>query len=226
MRGVSRGLRAPARRGLGNVSGVQNTPAAQRVVGLGLGAVVLGLLIVLAVALPKAQGDAGTTPAELPATLPGGWTATDELDVADLPAEAGIDEEAIQRQADLRDYAEEVYAGVYDDAPSFRSYTDKTLQKYALVTVFAGESHAFLPDAPPIDAEVAGAERSGTDLVREGDALCSASYQLVQAGQDAGEPTSVTCQLPTAGRTIQLEAQGVSVDDSFTLLDEIAAAIA
>lgn len=211
---------------VGNVTGVQNSPAAQRAVGLGLGAVVLGLLIVLAVALPKAQGDTGSTGADLPATLPGGWTATDALQVDELPAEAGIDAEAIERQADRREYAEQAYAEVYDDAPSFRTYTDDTLQKYALVTVFAGEAQAFAPGDPPVDPEAEGMARSTSELVREGDALCSVSYQAVAAGQDAGAPTSISCQLPTAGRTIQLQAQGISVEEAFALLDELATAIA
>lgn len=224
MRGVSRGIVTARAPGLGNVTAVQTSPAAQRAVGLGLGAVVLGLLVVLAVALPKAQGDTGT--ARLPDTLPGGWIATDALTTDDVPAESGIDEAALERQGDLREYAEEAYAEVYDDAPAFRTYTDETLQRFALVTVFAGESHAFLPGQPPVDAEAEGLARSGTELVREGDALCSVTYQMVAAGQDPGAPTSTSCQLPSGGRTVQLEAQGLSVEDAFTLLEDVADAVA
>lgn len=212
---------------MGNVTGVQKTPAAQRAVGLGLGAVVLGLLVVLAVALPKAEGETGTAGAvALPDTLPGGWTATDALDVDALPAEAGIDAEAIQRQADRRAYAEQAYAEVYDEAPTFRTYTDDSLAKYALVTVFTGESAAFAPGDPPVDAEAEGLARSTSELVREGDALCSVSYQAVAAGQEAGEPTTISCQLPTAGRTVQLQTQGVPVEDTFALLDDLATEVA
>ncbi|WP_244931274.1 hypothetical protein [Nocardioides sp. W7] len=206
---------------------MQNTPAVQRAVGLGLGAVVLGLLIVLAVALPKAQGETGSTgAADLPATLPGGWTATDALKPDELPAEAGIDAEAIERQAERRAFAEQAYAEVYDDAPSFRTYTDESLQKFALVTVFAGEAQAFAPGDPPVDAEAEGMARSTSELVRQDDALCSVSYQAVAAGQDAGAPTSISCQLPTAGQTIQVQAQGVTVEEAFALLDELATAVA
>ena len=212
---------------MGNVTGVQKTPAAQRVVGLGLGAVVLGLLVVLAVGLPKAQGDTGGSgAAELPATLPGGWTATDELKVADVPADSGIDAAAIKRQAERREYAEQAYAEVYDDAPSYRTYTDDTLQRFALVTVFAGESHAFAPGEPPVDPEAEGLARSTSELVEQDGALCAASYQAVAAGQDAGEPTSISCQLATAGQTIQLQVQGASLDDTFALLDDLATAVA
>jgi len=210
---------------------VQNTPAAQRTVGLLLGAVVLGLLVVLAVALPKAQGDTGgsgssSAAAELPATLPGGWTATDALDPADLPAEAGVDETAIERQAERRAYAEQAYGEVYDEAPAFRTYTDDTLQKYALVTVFSGEGHAFAPGDPPVDAEAEGLARSTSELVREGDALCAVNYQPTAAGQDAGAPSSISCQLPTAGQTVQLQTQGVTVDEAFALLDDLATLVA
>jgi hypothetical protein len=216
---------------VGNVTGVQKTPAAQRVVGLTLGVVLLGLLVVLAVALPKAEGATDTEPAEaataadLPDTLPGGWTATDALQVDELPAEAGVDEAAIQRQADSRAYAEQVYADVYDDVPAFRVYTDDTLQRYALVTVFVGESRAFLPGEPPIDPEAVGAANTNTELRREGDALCSVSNQVVAAGQQAGEPTSVSCQQPVAGQTVQVETQGVTLDDTFAFLDEVATAV-
>lgn len=212
---------------MGNVTAVQKTPAAQRAVGLGLGAVLLGLFVVLAVALPKAQGETGASGAvALPDTLAGGWTATDALDPDEMPAEAGIDAEAIERQADRRAFAEQAYAEVYDQAPAFRTYTDDSLQKYALVTVFSGESHAYAPGDPPIDAEAEGLARSTSELVRRGDALCSASYQPVAAGEDAGEATSVSCQLPIAGRTVQLQAQGISVDDTFALLDTLADQVA
>jgi hypothetical protein len=219
---------------VGNVTAVQKTPAAQRIVGLGLGAVVLGLFVVLAVALPKAEGDTeiesgsdetSASAAPLPETLPGGWTATDALVVADLPAEAGIDDAAIQRQAERRAYAEQAYGEASDEAPSYRTYTDDTLQQYALVTVFAGESHAFAPGDPPVDAETEGLARSTTELVREGDGLCFASYQPVAAGEDAGEPSSISCQLPTAGQTVQLQTQGVTVEDTFTLLTDLGAAV-
>ncbi len=132
---------------------------------------------------------------------------------------------AIERQADRRAYAEEAYAEVYDDAPSFRTYTDDTLREVRTGTVFAGEAQAFAPGDPPVDPEAEGMARSTSELVREGDALCSVSYQAVAAGQDAGV-TSISCQLPTAGRTIQLQAQGISVEDAFALLDELATAIA
>lgn len=217
---------------MGNVTGVQKTPAAQRTVGLLLGAVVLGLLVVLAVVLPKATGETGegaasaAGAAELPATLPGGWTATDALKVEDLPAEAGVEAADVERQAERRVFAEQAYAEVYDDAPTFRTYTDDTLQKYALVTVFSGESSAFAPGDPPVDAEAEGLARSTSELVRDGDALCSVSYQATAAGQDAGEPTSISCQLPTAGQTIQLQTQGVTLEDAEALLDELAAVVA
>lgn len=209
---------------MGNVTGVQTSPAAQRAVGLSLGAVVLGLLVVLAVALPKAEGATGV--AELPTTLPGGWTATDAIDPDDAPEEAGVTAEAIERQAERREFAEQAYAEVYDEAPAFRTYTDSTLQKYALVTVFSGESDAFLPGDPPVDAEVEGIARSNTDLLREGDALCSVSYQLVAEGQDAGDPTAISCQQPVAGQTVQVQTSGVSVDDTFALLAALADEIA
>lgn len=217
---------------MGNVTAVQKTPAAQRVVGLALGVIVLGLLLVLAVALPKAEGASESTepdesagPAALPDTLPGGWTATDALDLATVPEDSGVDAEAIQRQADRRAFAEEAYAEVYDEAPSFRSYTDETLRSFALVTVFAGESTAFLPGEPPVDPEQEGIARSNTELVREGDALCSVSYQVVAAGQDSGEPTTVGCQQPVAGQTVQLQTQGTTLDDTFALLDELVSAV-
>jgi hypothetical protein len=210
---------------VGNVTGVQKTPAAQRAVGLGLGVVVLALLVGLAVGLPKAEGASTSEVAELPTTLPGGWTATDAVDPADAPEGSGVDADAIEAQAEQVVYAEKAYAEVYDPAPHYRVYTDDSLQRFVLVTIFAGESSAFLPDSPPVDPQAIGAERSGTELVREGDALCSVSYQLVAAGEDAGEPTAVTCQRPVDGQTLQVQAQGVTLDDTFAFLDELAAAV-
>ncbi len=210
---------------MGNVTGVQKTPTAQRIVGLTLGAIVLGLLVVLAVVLPKAQGDTGS--ADLPETLPGGWTAADALDPDDVPEAAGADaEELVERQVDQRKYVEDTYAEVYDEAPAFRVYTDEELRQVALVTVFETGPGSFAPPQGLVDPEVAGLERAPVELVREGDALCAVSYQAVAAGEDSGEPQTITCQQPSGSRTVQLTTQGVSVDDTFTLLDEISTELA
>lgn len=199
---------------------VTRTPSVQRVLGIVLGVLLLGALVGLAVLLPKAQGETGLP--GLADELPGGWTAIDVLDDHDPPE--GVAEIAV-RQREQLEYVEETYAEVYDEAPEVRAYTDETFQSYAVVTLFPTSGAAFAPPEGVVDGKALGMDRDPVDLVRRGDALCAAEYQPVAAGQGTEEshrPTSITCQQPGTSRTLQVHTQGVSVDDTFALLEGLA----
>lgn len=200
--------------------GVKRSPARQRAVGLGLGLVILGLLVVFAVVLPKTQ-DGGALP-KLADTLPGGWTAIDVLDEHAPPEGAA---QFAEQQREQLAYLEEIYAEVYDEAPEFRAYVDSSLQSYAVVTLFPTSGGSFAPPEGIVDGKALGMERDPVELVRRGDALCTANYQAVAAGQGTAEndqPVSVTCQQSGPTRTLQLATQGVDLDGTFALLEELA----
>ena len=145
-----------------------------------------------------------------------------------LPARAvyGTPRWPRHRQADREravQYVEDVYAKVYDEPVAFRAYADKTLQDFLVVTVFTGEGGAFGPPSGLADPQAQGLERATTELVREDDAVCVASYQAVPQGQDASAPPlAVTCQLAADGHTVQLTSNGHSVDDTVALTHDVA----
>ena len=198
-----------------------------RALGVVLGVVMLGLIVLLTVGLPRWTGGGE---AELPAELPGGWTATDALDPDDLPESAGEQAaEYVDRQVQQREYVEETYAEVYDEPPAFRTYTDESFQRFALVTVFEGGGGSFAPPQGVVDPEVVGLERAPIELVHRGDSLCAVDYQAVATGEGTEEteqPQSITCQRTSGERTVQLATQGVTVDDTFALLEDIGEEVA
>lgn len=204
---------------------MQTSPAAQRVVGLGLGAVVLGLLVVLAVALPKAQGATGAV--DLPRTLPGGWLATDALEADDFPEGLQADPDTvIASQVASRAFAEESYDGVYEDPTAYRVYTSEDFQALAVVTVFGAGGGSFGATETIVDPESNGLDRGTVELVRHDDAVCVVTYQAAPAGQDAGDPSGVACQQPAGERTVQLTTQGVALDEVYELLADVADEVA
>ena len=183
-----------------------------RALGVVLGVVLLGVIVLLTVGLPRWTGGGES---DLPAELPGGWTATDALDPDDLPESAGEQD---------AEYVEESYAEVYDEPPVFRTYTDDSFQRFALVTVFEGGRGCFAPPQGVVDPEAVGLERAPIELVHRGDSLCAVDYQAVATGEGTEEteqPQSITCQRTSGERTVQLATQGVTVDDTFALLEDI-----
>ena len=201
---------------------MQTSPASQRAAGIGLGAVVLALLAALAIGLPKALGDTGLP--SLPDKLPGGWVAGDTLTEDEVPAGA----ENVLAQLDQLDYIDQVYGEVYDTTPEFRVYTDATLQRYAAVTVYAGEGGAFGPGQGVFEGSTIGLAQDPVQVERRGETLCVLTYPAAPAGQPSTEanlPTSVNCQAPAGGNTVAVNVSGVDVDDAFGLVDDVVADI-
>lgn len=182
-----------------------------------VGAVGLGAVAAFAIGLPEASGEGRVA---LPERLPGGLAAVDVPSGADEP------QEVLDRQQDAVEYVQDRYAEVYDEPVAFRVYADEEFERYAVVTVFPGESEAFGPPNGIPDPAAQGLARAQTELVREGDAVCIASYQPVPEGEDADEdPLGVTCQLPADGHTVQVTSNRASVEDAAGLTEDVADAL-
>lgn len=193
----------------------------QLALGALVGAVGLGAVAAFAIGLPEVSGGDGRV--ALPERLPGGLTAVDVPSANDEPAEV------LQRQEDAVRYVQDRYADVYDEPVAFRVYADEGFERYAIVTVFPGESQAFGPPNGIPDPAAQGLARAQTELVREGDDVCIASYQPVPEGdddsEDSDDPLSVTCQLPVDGHTIQVAANEASVAETAALTEDVADAL-
>jgi hypothetical protein len=197
-------------------------PSRTTVAALVAGLVLLALVVAFAVGLPKASGEpeeGGATAqlATLPDTLPGGF-----VDLAGVGGPQGGDSAAI-------DYVNQVLGEVYPDEPTeFRVYVDQERQALLTVTLFAADGGAFFPPNGVADPQALGLDRAPTELVRQGEAVCEASYQSGAPGAASGgdeEPLAVSCQQPHDGTTVQIGSQGIGVDETVDLLGDLVTAL-
>jgi hypothetical protein len=197
---------------VGNLTGVTSLRRSGLAVGLPLGLVFLALVLVLGVFLPKAEGSESV---ELPDALPGGYTA---LDDPSRPVPDGVQGDLAKTQAQIVKTTEGQYDDAYGTPVAFRIYSDDSLQVGIGVTVFAGDGGAFGPEFGSLQ---------GASVSKEGDAVCTtlaSQAGMTQSGQ-AATPSQVTCQLPDHEHTIQVSAQGLSLDDTVKLTHEVADSI-
>ncbi|NPC98544.1 hypothetical protein [Nocardioides sp. zg-DK7169] len=196
------------------------TPAVQRIRGIVLGAIVLGLLAVLAVVLPKLTSEETL---ELPETLPGGFTAVDvarDGDDAALPQ--GADPEL---QGKLFAASAEQLEELYDTPAAVRMYSGENGTQQLRVVAIDATPGPFLPDGPPYDAELVGAERLSSELVKVDGAVCNVLWaQAVTGGAEIpeGDPVFVRCQLSDSEDTWQIEAEGVPAEQAVEVLQDLA----
>jgi hypothetical protein len=208
---------------VGNLTPVRTNRRLDLAVGVGLGAIGLGLLAVFGVLLPQLTEDDAV---KLPDALPGGWVAAD---IATVPStnEGSTTDTGAREQA--TEYVRRVYADVYDDPVAFRAYIDADLTTFVVVTVFTSDGGAFGPPNGVADPDQLGLKRATTELVRRGDVLCVANYRPVaedaEDADDSTTPVGISCQLPTGGHTIQLATNGLSLDDTVELVHEVADSI-
>lgn len=194
------------------------------------GLVALVALAGFAIGLPRVSGSETASSLTLPDTLPGGWTAL-ELAAAGDQAGAAEDEQYAAQQAQAVAYVNEVLGGVYDEGTSFQAYVDESLENLVTVTLFDAAGGAFSPANGVADPALFGLDRAPVELTRQGGAVCIANYQsAAQSGQapqgDPAQPLSVSCQATEGEETLQVGSQGMSVDDTVALLDEIGTALA
>ena len=198
-----------------------STPPALRVRGLVLGAVLLGLLVVLAVVLPKLTAEDSI---ELPETLPGGFTAVDLPRDGDdeEPAGPGTDPEL---QGELFGASAEQLEALFGAPAAVRMYADESGAQQLRIVAVDEAPGPFLPDGPPYDAALVGAERLSSELVEVDDAVCNVLWaQAVPGGQEIpeGDPVFVRCQLNDTDATWQVEAEGVPAEKAVSVLQDLA----
>lgn len=184
--------------------------------GIILGVVVLALAAVFAIVLPKVNGE--TDDLSLPATLPGGYTASD-LAQAWKGAPGATDDKIDQAAASertSRDYGDKTLAAAGVDAVT-RTYVGDDYQTYVVVQAFRAQGGAFSPFqfTDPANAE------SGQEiqhLVKHGDAVC---IEFGSAdGQGGSQASYVECQKSEGDYTVQVTSQ-LELDEAVKLVDVV-----
>ncbi len=202
--------------------------ARNRLVGILLGLVALGLLLVLAVLLPRvAPGDSGSV--TLPDTLPGGLTT---IRAAEPPADAGVDaEEFMAEQQKWVDYTEETASKAWEEPVEFDVYVDESYERGYFVTVYGGPGGAFGAPQGLLSGETAEAQGMAlpaTEMVREGEVVCEVTWPQIPADQEVAEdtrPARVVCQQPAGERTVQVAAADTTVGEAADVLADVIAGI-
>lgn len=184
--------------------------------GVLLGVVLLALFVVFAVVLPKATGETGEL--SLPATLPGGYTASDLAAAwkgAPGATEQNIDQAAASERTS-RSYGDKALAAAGVDAVT-RTYVGSDYQTYVVVQAFRAPGGAFAPFqfTDPANAE------SGQEiqhLVKHGDAVC---IEFGSAdGQGGSQASYVECQKSEGDLTVQVTSQ-LELDKAVDLVDVV-----
>ena len=195
-------------------------------IGLVAGVLALGVLIVLAVALPKLSGDeasaaGGSGEISLPDTLPGGYTVVEQ-------AIGELDPQGAEREAANAAYTD-AQLDEFSDAPvATRTYLAEDQQSFVAVQVVGAGGTFQLPLAL-VDPEQFGLAKSPTELVEGGeDVLCQLNWGQVPVEQadQLGDPQQVSCEYVTDEVQVRVSGSGVSVEETQTLLDEVRALVA
>lgn len=195
------------------------------------GAVLLAGTVGFAVLLPKlddgaeAATAADRAPVELPDRIGDDLVAVDTGTLPQQLAASFGDIDTLKKQeAAITDGLDDVF-GV---PGTFRVYASQDGAALAQVTVLDKAPGLFTPDALPIDPSVIGATRAAAELVRADGAVCSVSWPAaVPEGQQVDpdvKPQGVRCQLGEGERTYELTTQGLGVDQTVTLLKDVATA--
>lgn len=190
--------------------------------GLLLGAVLLGLMAVFAIAIPKLHGTSDIT---LPDTLPGGYTATDLPGAyKNVPAQAqpqvatylkGEQKSLAQGNKALKD----AYG-----AGKTRTYVNLTPQSQSsiVVTAFHSDGGAFAPLAIA-DPSTVAQQGGGDVLVSAGDAVCIQHLAATQTGST--QTAYYECQKSQNGLTVQVTSQAKSLSEAVRTTDTVFKAV-
>lgn len=198
------------------------------VLGILLGAVLLAGLVGFAVGLPAASDAAGSgarssglPAAPFPDRLNGGaLVAYDHLE----PVE-GVEVTPEQLAAAVQEqtaYAEERLSEFFGGEVAVASYTAPDLTAQAEVSAYDGPPGFFKPGLPSDpDAEHA---RPWFDAVRYGEVRCFVAWAADRQTEAAGGlPGAVQCQRSDAGRTYDIRATGIGVEETAAALNEVVA---
>lgn len=197
-------------------------PLRSTIVGAASGVVLLAGLVGFAVGLPEVVDDesqaadrgpaAGKPSADLlPDRLLGGALVT--LDSVG-PQYAPVAEE-------VRRYSSETLTDAFATDVAVGIYATPDLQAQVAVTIYDGESGLFLQAGPPVPPAMDSADETIGEVVRSGDAVCVAQWQ-VQDRADGRPPFQVQCQRVVGGRTVNVYATpGISVEQTTDIVDDV-----
>ena len=187
------------------------------ILGIALGAIILGLIAVFAIVLPKAADDASGA-VKLPDTLPGGYVATD-LPKAFAGAPATDQEQvdaAVRSEKAARAFGDEVLADSGATAAT-RTYLGKDLQTAVVVQAFRAAGGAFSP-FQFTNPETVQAGSQVEQLVRKGHAVCIERGQA--DGQGGVSGGYIQCQRSEGNLTIQVTTQ-LPLDEAVDMVDTV-----
>jgi hypothetical protein len=188
-----------------------------------LGLLFLGLMAAFAIGLPKAQGDeAGHDAAELtltlPASLPGGYVASDDPDAfADGQLADQADQIAEQEQAN-REYGNTVLPEALGTAAETRTYVANGTEA-VFVQAFQSEGGAFAPNSVPDPANTGG--QASTEMKSVGDGACILTYGQAQAEGQAPPVAFTQCQVSEGEVTVQIGSSAVAAEDLVGVADDL-----
>jgi hypothetical protein len=194
------------------VSTITSSSRTPTVVGIVVGAVLLGLMAAFAIGLPKvvdaeeAQPDLELT---LPDTLPGGYSAADvaaSFEGGELAAQA---EGIAEQQASSTEYGNEVLPEALGHPAVTRSYVLDG-SRAVFVQLIQAEGGALAPNSLTDPESTGGA--GGLTMENVDGAACILSYGQSQ-GAGLGDPTSTQCQLSEGGLTAQVQSTQVNAED-------------
>jgi hypothetical protein len=181
-----------------------------RVVPLGLllGAILLGLVAVFAIAIPKLHGDGDIA---LPDTLPGGFTATDVPSAYKNVPSAAKSQVAtyIKGEKKSAEFSDKALKDAYGSGQT-RTYVNLTpkSQSSIVVTAFHSDGGAFAPLAIT-DPSTAAQQGGGDVLVSADDVVCIQHLAASQTG--ATQTAYFECQKSQNGLTVQVTSQATSL---------------
>jgi hypothetical protein len=187
-----------------------------------LGLLLLGLMAAFAIGLPKAQGDEAGHAEELtltlPATLPGGYVASDDPDAfADGQLADQADEIAKQERAN-REYGNTVLPEALGTAAETRTYVANGTEA-VFVQAFQSEGGAFAPNSVPDPANTGG--QASTEVAAVGDGACILTYGQAQAEGQAPPVAFSQCQVSLGEVTVQIGSSAVAAEDLVGVADDL-----
>ncbi|WP_139982815.1 hypothetical protein [Nocardioides litoris] len=197
-------------------------------VSLAVGVVALAGVVGFAAGLPEGPasetegGSSNEAAPTLPDELPSGLVA---VDLGTAPAELA---QQLGDVASVKTQQDSIVAGLddlYGAASAMRIYFSE--DPAALVQAVAVDEAAgpFLQTLP-LDPATVGLARLPTEMVRRGEAVCSVTWgQEVPEGQpvDPTEvPQSVRCQQGGGGRTYDVLARGLDLDQTVAAVQDLA----
>lgn len=190
--------------------------------GLLLGAILLGLVAVFAIAIPKLHGDGDIA---LPDKLPGGFTATDVASAyKDVPAQAKPQVAAyLKSEKKAAQFSDKALKAAYGSGQT-RTYVNLTPQSQSsiVVTAFHSQGGAFAPLAIT-DPATAAQQGGGDVLVSADDVVC---IQHLAASQTGSTQTAYyECQKSQNGLTVQVTSQAQSLSGAVKTTNSVFKAV-